>query len=118
MAAQGRDIKLATRRVEGYRNFATKLWNAARFAEMNGCVPVAGFRSGADARDGQPLDRRREPNAPAPKSPRRSKPIRFNDAAGALYHFVWNVFCDWYLELIKPILAGADQSRRRPRPAP
>ena len=59
MAAQGRDIKLSTARVEGYRNFATKLWNAARFGEMNGCVPQQGLRSGQGRPDHQPLDRRR-----------------------------------------------------------
>ena len=60
MAAQGRDIKLSTNRVEGYRNFATKLWNAARFAEMNECVRVDGFRSQERRGDAQPLDRRRD----------------------------------------------------------
>ncbi len=57
MAAQGRDIKLSTQRVEGYRNFATKLWNAARFAEMNQCITVSGFQSGQREADAQSLDR-------------------------------------------------------------
>ena len=56
MAAQGRDIKLSQARVEGYRNFATKIWNASRFAEMNGCARVAGFDPGRGARAAQPLD--------------------------------------------------------------
>ena len=60
MAAQGRDIKLSSSRVEGYRNFATKLWNAARFAEINACAPVERLRSGERQADHQPLDRRRE----------------------------------------------------------
>ena len=60
MAAQGRDIKLSASRVEGYRNFATKLWNAARFAEINACVPVKGFDPASGQADHQPLDRRRE----------------------------------------------------------
>ena len=60
MAAQGRDIKLSPSRVEGYRNFATKLWNAARFAEINACVPVKGFDPACGQADHQPLDRRRE----------------------------------------------------------
>ena len=107
MAAQGRDIKLATSRVEGYRNFATKIWNAARFAEMNGCARVAGF----------------DPNKVEQKLNRAaltfaSKAIaevtkaieayRFNDAANAAYRFAWNFFCDWYLELAKPVLTGED----------
>ena len=61
LAAPGRDIKLAESRVEGYRNFATKLWNAARYAQMNGCAPVDGFSPAAAAADRQPLDRRRRP---------------------------------------------------------
>jgi valyl-tRNA synthetase len=103
LAAPGRDIKLAESRVEGYRNFATKLWNAARYAEMNGCVPDAGFDpaacrltenrwiagavGGCAAAVGAALDA-----------------YRFDEAAGALYQFVWGTFCDWYLEFTKPIL--------------
>ena len=65
LAAPGRDIKLAESRVEGYRNFATKLWNAARYAQINGCAPVGGFCPGAVQADCQPLDRRRRrPIAP------------------------------------------------------
>ena len=59
MAAQGRDIKLSEARIEGYRNFATKLWNASRFAELNGCVRVAGFDPAVRARALEPLDSRR-----------------------------------------------------------
>ncbi len=103
LAAPGRDIKLAESRVEGYRNFATKLWNAARYAEMTGCVPDAGFDpaacrltenrwiagavGGCAAAVGAALDA-----------------YRFDEAAGALYQFVWGTFCDWYLEFTKPIL--------------
>ena len=65
MAAQGRDIKLATSRVEGYRNFATKLWNACRFAEMNGCATLAGLRAGRGRGDAQPLDRPRDARVPS-----------------------------------------------------
>jgi valyl-tRNA synthetase len=98
---------MSEQRVEGYRNFATKLWNAARFAEMNGCVLSADFdpaevqgtinkwilgRLGQAARDVEAaLDA-----------------YKFNEAAGALYHFTWGTFCDWYLELIKPALNGED----------
>jgi len=107
LAAQGRDVQLSTSRIEGYRNFVTKIWNAARFTQMNGCTPVADFdpatctltvnrwiigetaRAGAeivDALDG----------------------YRFNDAAHAAYQFAWHQFCDWYLEFTKPILQDGD----------
>ena len=111
MAAQGRDIKLAKARVEGYRNFGTKLWNAARFAEMNGVAHdpnhdplaarvtvnrwIAGETARTEAKVRQALGE-----------------YKFNEAAGALYQFVWNVFCDWYLELIKPILNGTDEAAK------
>ena len=104
LAAQGRDIKLAESRVEGYRNFATKLWNAARFCQMNECQPVAGLRSGRRRRNrsigGSPAKLAERPAASA----RPSRRYRFNDAANAAYQFVWNSFCDWYLEFAKPIL--------------
>ena len=112
MAAQGRDIKLSTQRVEGYRNFATKLWNAARFAELNGCAPSRRVRSAQARGHAQPHG----------SSARRRKAIaevtaaiiayRFNDAANAAYRFVWNIFCDWYLELAKPLLQGADEAAK------
>ncbi len=111
MAAQGRDIKLSKQRVEGYRNFGTKLWNAARFAEMNGVAHdsaydphaarvtvnrwIAGETARTEARVRQALGE-----------------YKFNEAAGAMYQFVWNVFCDWYLELIKPILNGTDEAAK------
>jgi valyl-tRNA synthetase len=107
MAAQGRDIKLSTQRVEGYRNFATKLWNASRFAEMNGCARVAGYDPKANKITlnrwivGEAARTVREVSAAIDA-------YRFNDAAGAAYRFVWNVFCDWYVELTKPLLTGAD----------
>ncbi|MBT3558295.1 MAG: valine--tRNA ligase, partial [Rhodospirillales bacterium] len=102
-AAQGRDVKLSESRVEGNRNFCTKIWNAARFCEMNGCHPVAGFDPALpklavnrwiigklkEATDG---------TAQAIES------YRYNDVADVLYHFTWGTFCDWYLELTKPIL--------------
>jgi len=107
MAAQGRDIKLATQRVEGYRNFATKLWNAARFAEMNGCATVAGF----DPKSAKETLNRWIAHETAKAAAEVTEAItayRFNDAAGALYRFVWNIYCDWYLELAKPLLTGSD----------
>ena len=111
MAAQGRDLKLAKNRVEGYRNFATKLWNAARFAEMNGVVrdetydPVAArvtvnrWIAGEAARTRDAVTKAIEEH-------------KYNEAAAALYHFAWNVFCDWYVELIKPILTGDDETAK------
>ncbi|MGB3867182.1 MAG: valine--tRNA ligase [Xanthobacteraceae bacterium] len=107
MAAQGRDIKLATSRVEGYRNFATKLWNACRFAEMNHCVLPDGFDP---ARAKETLNRwiAHETMAAAREVTQAIESYRFNDAASAIYRFVWNVFCDWYLELAKPVMMGPD----------
>lgn len=105
MAAQGRDIKLATSRVEGYRNFATKLWNACRFAEMNGCVAPAGFDYTAAK---ETLNRwiAHETVRAVREVTEAIESYRFNDAAEAAYRFVWNVYCDWYLELAKPVLLG------------
>ena len=107
MAAQGRDIKLATSRVEGYRNFATKLWNASRFAEMNECVLPAGFDPTAAK---EVLNRwiAHETVKATREVTEAIEAYRFNDAAGAAYRFVWNVYCDWYLELAKPFMMGED----------
>jgi valyl-tRNA synthetase len=107
MAAQGRDIKLAESRVEGYRNFATKLWNACRFAEMNACVQPAAFDA-AEAK--QTLNRwiAHETARASREVTEAIEAYRFNDAAGAIYRFVWNVYCDWYLELAKPVLMGEE----------
>jgi valyl-tRNA synthetase len=107
MAAQGRDIKLSASRVEGYRNFATKLWNACRFAEMNACVLPAGFDATAAK---QTLNRwiAHETAHATREVTEAIEAYRFNDAAGAIYRFVWNVYCDWYLELAKPVLLGED----------
>jgi valyl-tRNA synthetase len=107
MAAQGRDIKLSTQRVEGYRNFATKLWNAARFAEMNEAAAPADF----DPRSAKETLNRwiaHETAKAAREVTDAIEAFRFNDAAGAAYRFVWNIFCDWYLELSKPVLLGPD----------
>ncbi|MEL6872494.1 MAG: valine--tRNA ligase, partial [Pseudomonadota bacterium] len=107
MAAQGRDIKLAKSRVEGYRNFATKIWNAARFAEMNECVSVDGFDP-ASATQTINVWIRGETERTAAAVTKAIEEYRFNEAAGAAYDFVWGQFCDWYLELIKPVLNGSD----------
>ncbi len=111
MAAQGRDIKLATSRVEGYRNFATKLWNASRFAEMNECVRVAGFDPKSTK---APINRWiiGEAAAAVTETTTAIEAYRFNDAANAAYRFVWNVFCDWYLELAKPLFMGEDEAAK------
>ncbi len=107
LAAQGRDIKLSTGRIEGYRNFVTKIWNAARFTQMNGCVPVADYDPaactltvnkwivGETAKAGADIVSALES-------------YRFNEAAQAGYRFAWNQFCDWYLEFTKPILQEGD----------
>jgi valyl-tRNA synthetase len=107
MAAQGRDIKLATQRVEGYRNFATKLWNACRFAEMNECVLPVGFDP---TKAKEVLNRwiAHETVKATREVTEAIEAYRFNDAAGAAYRFVWNVYCDWYLELAKPFMMGED----------
>jgi valyl-tRNA synthetase len=107
MAAQGRDIKLSAQRVEGYRNFATKLWNAARFAEINGCIRNPAF----DPRQSKEVLNRwiaHEAASTAQQVTAAIESYKFNDAAAAIYRFVWNVYCDWYLELIKPVLSGPE----------
>ncbi len=107
MAAQGRNIRVATNRVEGYRNFTTKLWNAARFAEINGCVTVAGFDPKAAK---ETLNRwiAHETGKASREITEAIEGYKFNEAAGAAYRFVWNIYCDWYLELAKPVLTGED----------
>ncbi|MCE2517516.1 MAG: class I tRNA ligase family protein, partial [Alphaproteobacteria bacterium] len=107
MAAQGRDIKLAESRIEGYRNFATKIWNACRFLEMNGCKPALDYDLSTAAEPANQwiiheLAETREKVSTAIEA------YRFNDAADAIYRFIWNNYCDWYLEMIKPVLGGGD----------
>ncbi|SFD05184.1 valyl-tRNA synthetase [Bosea sp. CRIB-10] len=107
MAAQGRDIKLATSRVEGYRNFATKIWNAARFAEINGCLRADGFDPAAIK---LPLNRwiLSEAARTAEAVAAGIESFKFNEAADSAYRFVWGQFCDWYLELSKPVLQAEE----------
>jgi valyl-tRNA synthetase len=111
LAAQGRDVKLSESRVEGYRNFATKLWNAARFAEMNECRWVEGFDPGSCRLT---LNRWLASSlaAAARSVDEGLEAFRFNDAANGLYHFVWGTFCDWYIEFAKPVLTGADEAAK------
>ncbi len=107
LAVQGRDIKLSADRVQGYRNFATKLWNAARFAELNGCQldPAYDPRAITGAINRWALT---EAARAVGEVTSALEAYRFNDAAGAAYRFVWNIFCDWYLELAKPVLQGVN----------
>ncbi|WP_340244119.1 valine--tRNA ligase [Sulfitobacter pontiacus] len=108
MAAMGRDLKLSTARIAGYRNFGTKLWNAHRFAEMNGVfedsVETVTYTSHTEVDHtlnkwiiGETARVREEVDAALDN-------YRFNDAANALYAFVWGKVCDWYVELSKPLL--------------
>ena len=106
-----RDMRLALSRVEGYRNFVTKLWNAARFLEMNGCARQSGF----DPRKVElPLNRwiTGATARAAADVAARIEDYRFNEAANAAYDFVWGIFCDWYLELAKPILTGENEDEQ------
>ncbi len=109
-AAQGRDIRMSEKRVEGYRHFINKLWNAARFALMHINEKPNDVKSEhlslADRWILSRLSRVTRTLAEALDG------YRFNDAAGALYHFVWHEFCDWYLEAIKPALYGKEGEER------
>ncbi len=111
MAAQGRDVKLDPARIAGYRNFGTKLWNATRFAEMNGAKSDPHF-----VPEAAELTINRWILTELARAERdvteALEAYRFNDAAGALYRFVWNQFCDWYLELLKPVFGGEDAAAK------
>ena len=111
MSGQGRDIKLAKPRIEGYRNFSTKLWNATRFTQMNECARVEGFDPSTAKLT---LSRwiRGEVQKTLAAVTEALEACAFDDAANALYKFIWNVFCDWYLELAKPILNGDDPAAK------
>ncbi len=107
MEAQGRDIKLSESRVEGYRNFATKLWNAARFCEANGCALDAAFDpAGCTGTVNRWIVG--ETARAATATAKALEEYRFNEAANSVYQFAWGVFCDWYLEFSKPVLNGPD----------
>ncbi len=111
MAAQGRDLKLSLQRVEGYRNFVTKIWNAARFLEMNECRRVEGYDPKANT---LPLNRWIV-GATARGAAAVTQGIvdyKFNEAANAAYDFVWGTFCDWYVEFAKPVLLGEDEAAK------
>nr|WP_294847216.1 valine--tRNA ligase [uncultured Sphingomonas sp.] len=100
MESQGRDIKLDEKRVEGYRNFATKLWNAARFLQGNG---VGASSSIAAPEAKLPVNRWiiGEVVETLAKLNKAFDELRFDGMADAIYHFTWGTFCDWYVELIK-----------------
>jgi valyl-tRNA synthetase len=108
MAAQGRDVKLDPARIAGYRNFGTKIWNATRFAEMNGAASGSTF-----VPEAAELTINRWILTELARTTRdvtqALESYRFNDAAGILYRFAWNQVCDWYLELLKPIFMGEDE---------
>ena len=115
METQGRDINLSEARIAGYRNFATKLWNAARFGEMNDCFTKREFNP-----DNAKLAVNQWIIAKAREATKEVtdnlESYRFSDAANAVYQFVWGSFCDWYIEMIKPILyddneADKDETR-------
>jgi valyl-tRNA synthetase len=109
LAAQGRDIKLAESRIEGYRNFATKIWNACRFLEMNNATGKPGL-DGVTIND--PINQwiLFELNRTSAAMKTAITEYRFNDAADTIYHFIWHQFCDWYLEWIKPVLGDENHS--------
>ncbi len=111
MAAQGRDIKMSEQRVAGYRNFATKLWNAARFCQMNECVPQADFDPKAvqSTLNKWIVAKTAECSAAVAEGVRS---YRFNDAANAAYQFTWGSFCDWFLEFTKPVFNGTDEAAK------
>ena len=107
MSGQARDIKLSRQRIEGYRNFGTKLWNATRFCQMNGCARAEGFDpAGLQV----PLNRWivGEAARTSQAVTRALNDCAFDEAAGTLYRFIWNTYCDWYVELAKPLLNGED----------
>ena len=112
LAAQGRDIKLSPARVEGNRNFATKLWNAARFCEMNGCIVDPAFDPTGC---GETVNRWiiSATGRIAHDTTQALETFRFNDAANGLYQFIWGTFCDWYLEFAKPLLQGTDAAAKK-----
>ena len=110
MESQGRDIKMDDKRVEGYRNFATKLWNATRFCQSNG-IGASDTLAAPEARLAANQWIIGEVGETVAKLDAAMADLRFDAAANTIYHFVWDRFCDWYLELIKPVFAeGASET--------
>jgi valyl-tRNA synthetase len=113
-AAQGRDIKLSTERIEGYRNFANKIWNASRFVMMNldeGFIPNAELVTKNSTLADRWIASRL--NAVIKEVQAALSDYRFNDVASALYQFIWHEYCDWYVELSKPALNQKDDGALR-----
>ncbi len=112
MEAQGRDIKMSEKRVEGYRNFGTKLWNAARFCEMNG---ISGSNSLKPPTATLTLNKWiiGEVMQAAQGVTKALEAFKFNEASDTIYHFTWGKFCDWYVELIKPVFWGEDEEQKQ-----
>jgi valyl-tRNA synthetase len=111
MAAQGRDVKLDPARIAGYRNFGTKLWNATRFAEMNGVARNDEFWLN-DARLTVNRWILTELTRAAKDITDGITAYKFNEAGAAAYRFVWNYVCDWYVELLKPVFMGDDEAAK------
>jgi len=111
LAAQGRDPKLGVKTAEGYRNFCTKLWNASRFAEMNECKRVAGFDP-ASVKLPLNIWAIAESDKALAEIEAGIEGFKFNEAALSAYKFTWNTFCDWYVELAKPVLMGTDEAAK------
>jgi valyl-tRNA synthetase len=109
LAAQGRDIRLSPQRVEGYRNFTTKLWNAARFCEMNGCVLNPTYKP-ENVKNVVNKWIISELAAVTHDTAKSVDVFRFNETASHLYHFTYGTFCDWYIEFTKPLLNGTDEA--------
>jgi valyl-tRNA synthetase len=112
LTGPGRDIKLGAARVAEARSFVTKLWNAARFCEMNGVAPDPGFDPATAA---SPLCRwlLDAANTAIAEATDALEAYRFDDYAGACYRFTWNVFCDWFVELAKPVLLGEEGAEKQ-----
>jgi len=108
MESQGRDVKMDEKRVEGYRNFATKLWNAARFCQSNG---IGGSASVAAPQATSAVNKWiiGEVVETVALLDQAMADLRFDAAANTIYHFVWDTFCDWYIELIKPVSSGDER---------
>jgi valyl-tRNA synthetase len=112
-AAQGRDIRLSEERIEGYRNFANKIWNAARFSAMN-LEDYQDDKKDIDLTVCSIPDKwiLARLNQAIVETTRALEEYRYNEGAQVIYHFIWHEFCDWYLELIKAYLYHADETRR------
>ncbi|MEQ9609097.1 MAG: class I tRNA ligase family protein, partial [Kiloniellaceae bacterium] len=111
LAIPGGDVKPSNERIAGYRNFCTKIWNAARFCEMNECR----YEPGYDPAANQQRVNRWIVSQLAQTEPKVRKAIedyRLNEAAQALYQFIWHTYCDWYLEFAKPLFQGDDAAAK------